>query len=84
MMKTVIISRSHVDHFGGIAGVMKEEDKADETLSIEEQIASDKIPVITSEGFTEHSVKENVYAGKSMERRSNYQYGVLLTPGVDA
>lgn len=27
-------------------------------------------------------MKENVYAGKGMGRRSNYQYGVLLTPGV--
>lgn len=27
-------------------------------------------------------MKENVYAGKGMGRRSNYQYGILLTPGV--
>lgn len=81
-VKAVIISHSHIDHFGGIAGVMSEDDKADATLSIEEQIASGKIPVITPEGFTEHSVKENVYAGKSMERRSTYQYGVFLTPGI--
>ena len=67
---------------GGIAGVMAKEDKADETLSIEDQLASGKIPVITPVGFTEHSVKENVYAGKGMGRRSNYQYGILLTPGV--
>ena len=52
------------------------------SLSIEDQIASGKIPVITPVGFTEHSVKENVYAGKGMGRRSNYQYGILLTPGV--
>ena len=82
-VKAVIISHSHADHFGGITGVMAEEDKADASQSIEEQLASDKIPVITPEGFTEHSVKENVYAGKGMGRRSNYQYGVLLTPGVN-
>ena len=35
-VKAVIISHSHVDHFGGIAGVMAKEDKADETLSIED------------------------------------------------
>lgn len=81
-VKAVIISHSHLDHFGGIAGVMAKEDKADETLSIEDQLASGKIPVITPVGFTEHSVKENVYAGKGMGRRSNYQYGILLTPGV--
>ena len=81
-VKAIIISHSHADHFGGIAGVMAKEDKADETLSIEDQLASGKIPVITPVGFTEHSVKENVYAGKGMGRRSNYQYGILLTPGV--
>ena len=81
-VKAVVISHSHVDHFGGIAGVMAAEDKADEKLSIEEQLASGKIPVIAPAGFTEHAVKENVYAGKSMGRRSNYQYGILLKPGV--
>ena len=45
-VKAVIISHSHVDHFGGIAGVMAKENRADETLSIEEQLASGKIPVI--------------------------------------
>ena len=73
-VKAVVISHSHVDHFGGIAGVMAKEDKADEMLSIEDQLASGKIPVIAPAGFTEHAVKENVYAGKSMGRRSNYQY----------
>ena len=81
-VKAVVISHSHVDHFGGIAGVMAAEDKADEKLSIEEQLASGKIPVIAPAGFTEHAVKENVYAGKGMGRRSNYQYGILLKPGV--
>jgi len=81
-VKAVIISHSHADHFGGIAGVMDTQDKADETLSIQEQLDSGKIPVITPVGFTEHSVKENVYAGKGMGRRSNYQYGILLPPGV--
>lgn len=81
-VKAVIISHPHIDHFGGILGVMREEDKADETLSIEMQLASGKIPVIAPEGFTEYAVKENVYAGKGMARRSNYQYGILLTPGV--
>ena len=81
-VKAVVISHSHVDHFGGIAGVMAAEDKADEKLSIEEQLASGKIPVIAPAGFTEHAVKENVYAGKGMGRRINYQYGILLKPGV--
>ncbi|MBQ8640089.1 MAG: MBL fold metallo-hydrolase, partial [Lachnospiraceae bacterium] len=81
-VKAVIVSHPHADHFGGILGVMAAEDAADSTLSIEEQIASGKIPVIVPEGFAEHAIAENVYAGKAMTRRANYQYGVLLTPGV--
>lgn len=81
-VKAVIISHSHADHFGGIKGLISSEDTADSSLSIEEQIASGKIPVIVPEGFTEHAVEENVYAGKAMTRRANYQYGVLLEVGV--
>ena len=81
-VKAVIISHSHVDHYGGIKGLMNAEDVADSSLSIEQQAASGKIPVIAPEGFTEHAVAENIYAGKAMGRRANYQYGVLLEPGV--
>lgn len=81
-VKAVIISHPHVDHFGGISGLMSEEEAADATLGISEQLASGKIPVIVPEGFTEHAVAENVYAGKGMGRRANYQYGVLLEDGV--
>ncbi len=61
--------------------MMKAEDAADEGLPLGEQIASGKIPIIVPEGFSEHAVKENVYAGKAMGRRANYQYGALLEPG---
>lgn len=81
-VKAVIISHPHIDHFGGIKGLMSSEDAADFALSIEEQMASGKIPIIVPEGFTEHAVAENVYAGRAMGRRANYQYGVLLEPGV--
>lgn len=81
-VKAVIISHPHVDHFGGIQGVVSEDTVADSTLSVEQQLASDKIPIIVPEGFTEHAVAENVYAGKAMSRRANYQYGVLLETGV--
>ena len=80
-VKAVIISHPHVDHFGGILGVMTAEEAADSSLSIQEQLASGKIPVIVPEGFAEHAIAENVYAGKAMTRRANYQYGVLLKPG---
>ena len=81
-VKAVIISHCHVDHFGGIKGVMSPEDAADSALSIAEQLSSGKIPVIVPEGFTEHAVAENVYAGQAMGRRANYQYGTLLEAGV--
>ncbi len=81
-VKAVVISHSHADHFGGIGGVITAEDVADVSLPIEEQIASGKVPVIVPEGFAEHAISENIYAGKAMSRRANYQYGVLLTPGV--
>lgn len=81
-IKAVIISHPHVDHFGGILGVMGAEEAADASLSLEAQLASGKIPIIVPEGFAEHAIAENVYAGKAMGRRANYQYGVLLEPGV--
>lgn len=58
------------------------EDVADASMPIEEQSASGKVPAIVPEGFAEHAISENIYAGKAMSRRANYQYGVLLTPGV--
>ena len=81
-VKAVIISHCHVDHYGGIKGLMSSEEAADSSLPLEEQLASGKVPVIVPEGFTEHAVAENVYAGKAMGRRANYQYGVLLEAGV--
>lgn len=63
----VIISHSHVDHFGGIRGIISEE-----------QAAEENIPIIAPEGFEEHAISENVYAGTAMGRRAAYQYGTLL------
>lgn len=81
-VKAVLISHSHVDHYGGIKGIIAEEQVADAGLTIEEQLSGGKIPVIVPEGFTEHAVSENVYAGKAMGRRAGYQYGVFLEEGI--
>ncbi|MCI7804654.1 MAG: MBL fold metallo-hydrolase [Oscillospiraceae bacterium] len=81
-VKAVIISHPHVDHFGGVLGVMSEGEQADSEKSLTEQLDSGKIPIIVPEDFAEHAIAENVYAGKAMGRRANYQYGVLLEPGV--
>ena len=51
----VIYTHSHVDHFGGVKGVTTQED-----------VDAGQVPVIAPEGFIEHAVAENVYAGTAM------------------
>jgi alkyl sulfatase BDS1-like metallo-beta-lactamase superfamily hydrolase len=63
----VVYSHSHADHFGGVRGVVDEAD-----------VKSGKVPIIAPEGFMQHAVAENVYAGNAMNRRLFFQYGVLL------
>lgn len=77
-IKAVLISHPHVDHFGGIRAFIADGEEADASLPIEEQIASGKIPIIVPEGYAEHAISENLYAGTAMSRRANYQYGVML------
>ncbi len=81
-IKAVIISHPHIDHYGGIKGIMEADEAADSTLSLEDQLASGKIPIIVPEGFTEHAISENVYAGMAMGRRAAYQYGSYLPDSV--
>ncbi|SFR69365.1 Alkyl sulfatase BDS1, metallo-beta-lactamase superfamily [Agromyces sp. CF514] len=66
----VIFTHSHVDHFGGVFAVASTEDAA-----------SGKVTVIAPEGFLEHAVEENVYAGVAMARRAAYMYGAALERG---
>jgi alkyl sulfatase BDS1-like metallo-beta-lactamase superfamily hydrolase len=40
-----------------------------------------EIPILAPEGFTEHAVSENVYAGTAMARRAGYMYGAALPRG---
>lgn len=77
-IKAVLISHPHVDHFGGVRAFIADGEEADASLPIDEQISSGKIPIIVPEGFAEHAIAENVYAGTAMSRRANYQYGVML------
>ncbi len=63
----VVYSHSHIDHFGGVRGVVDEAD-----------VKSGKVQVIAPVGFMEAAVAENVYAGNAMVRRAFYQYGLLL------
>jgi alkyl sulfatase BDS1-like metallo-beta-lactamase superfamily hydrolase len=40
-----------------------------------------KVAILAPEGFTEHAVQENVYAGTAMARRAGYMYGAVLERG---
>ncbi len=69
-IKAVLYSHSHVDHYGGVCGIVSEE-----------EVAANEILIIAPEGFEEHAVSENVYAGAAMSRRASFQYGTLLEAG---
>ncbi|KAA8643370.1 hypothetical protein EYZ11_003406 [Aspergillus tanneri] len=63
-IKALLYTHCHADHFGGAQAVRE---KADRDLQI-----------IGPDGFLEHAVSENVYAGAAMSRRSIYMYGEAL------
>lgn len=66
----VIYSHSHVDHFGGVRGVVDEAD-----------IKAGKVRIYAPDGFMEHAISENVLAGTAMFRRGMYQSGGAVTRG---
>ena len=68
----LIYTHSHIDHFGGAAGIV-----------FAEEMAEREIPVLAPEGFLHHAVSENVYAGTAMARRAGYMYGARLGRGPD-
>ena len=59
----VIFTHSHIDHFGGVLGVLG---------------ASDDVEIIAPEGFLEEATSENMIAGTTMSRRSMFMYGSQL------
>lgn len=69
-VRAVIYTHSHVDHFGGVLGVTSQA-----------EVDAGKVAIIAPEGFTEHAVQENVYAGTAMARRAGYMYGAALDRG---
>lgn len=77
-ISAVVISHAHVDHYGGVGGLVSQEQLADPSLELDAQIASGKTLLIVPEGFEKAAMEENVLAGNAMKRRSNYQYGSLL------
>ncbi|MEB0775456.1 alkyl/aryl-sulfatase [Citrobacter portucalensis] len=65
----VIYTHSHVDHYGGVRGVIDEAD-----------VKSGKVKVYAPAGFMKEAVSENIMAGNAMSRRASYMYGNLLKP----
>lgn len=64
----VIYSHSHVDHFGGAAGVLGDTSDA---------------PILAPEGFMDEATGENIFVGEAMRRRAAYMYGSALPKGPD-
>ncbi|MBY0544298.1 MAG: MBL fold metallo-hydrolase [Gammaproteobacteria bacterium] len=63
----VIYTHSHLDHFGGVKGVITQA-----------EVSDGHVKVIAPEGFMEESISENIVAGNAMTRRAMYMYGSLL------
>lgn len=59
----VIFTHSHIDHFGGVLGVLN---------------AAPDVEIVAPVGFMEEATSENVLAGNTMSRRSMYMYGSQL------
>lgn len=68
-IRAVIHTHSHIDHFGGVQGIVTQE-----------QVDAG-VEIIVPEGMVEHAVAENVYAGTAMGRRAGYMYGAALARG---
>ncbi|MFF2075038.1 alkyl/aryl-sulfatase [Kitasatospora sp. NPDC058162] len=64
----VVYTHCHVDHFGGSRGLFHELGDPLEP----------GVPIVAPEGFLEHAISENVYAGPAMARRAQYMYAAQL------
>ncbi|HZZ67569.1 MAG TPA: alkyl sulfatase dimerization domain-containing protein [Phenylobacterium sp.] len=62
----VIYTHSHVDHYGGVRGVISQAD------------IEAGMHIVAPEGFLREAVSENVLAGNAMGRRATYMYGATL------
>ncbi len=66
----VIYTHTHVDHYGGVRGVVTEDD-----------VREGRIEIIAPDHFMEAVVSETVLPGPAMRRRAQYQFGSLLPRG---
>jgi alkyl sulfatase BDS1-like metallo-beta-lactamase superfamily hydrolase len=66
----VIYTHSHTDHYGGVKGLVNEE-----------EVRAGKVRIFAPEGFTAEAMSETVLAGSAMRRRGTYMLGLLLPRG---
>lgn len=64
----IIFTHTHIDHFGGVLGVLPGESAAQESVRI-----------IAPQGFMKEATSENILAGVAMGRRAEYQFGRHLS-----
>lgn len=60
----IIFTHSHIDHFGGVLGVITPE-----------EVAKRNVPIVAPIGFMEEATSENLLLGTAMGRRSMFMYG---------
>ena len=65
----VIYTHSHIDHFGGIEGILANMSEAEHK----------KLRIIAPKGFMQEATSENIIAGIAMGRRASYMYGRSLS-----
>jgi len=63
----MIFTHSHIDHFGGVLGILTADG-----------IRAENIRIIAPAGFMEAATSENIIAGTAMGRRAMYMYGKQL------
>ncbi|HXJ79879.1 MAG TPA: alkyl sulfatase dimerization domain-containing protein [Candidatus Methylomirabilis sp.] len=66
----VIYTHSHVDHYGGVRGVVDER-----------EVKAGNVDVIAPDRFMQEVVSETVLAGNAMIRRAQFQFGATLPKG---
>ncbi|MEM7294991.1 MAG: MBL fold metallo-hydrolase, partial [Pseudomonadota bacterium] len=69
-VSAIIITHCHLDHFGGVRGVMGDS-------------PDDVPPIFGPDGFMQFAASEGILGGNTMARRATYQHGIKLPIGPD-
>jgi alkyl sulfatase BDS1-like metallo-beta-lactamase superfamily hydrolase len=66
----IVYTHSHTDHYGGVRGVVDEDD-----------VRAGRLAIWAPDRFMQEVVSENVIAGTAMVRRAQFQFGATLPKG---